>query len=241
MLAALLVGGAGAASVRVGTLVLRADGGFAPRLLPRHAYAPIHFEGHADISTTDGSMPPALRQVTLELDRDGRLTSAGLPVCPPSRIEGASPAQARNRCKGAIVANGHVAAAVAVPGHSRVEVRSPLTLFNGPRQGGDPTVVAHAQSTYPAVETFVLVVPIERRGGAYGYRANFEVPEIAGGHGSLTHVDAKISRRFRSGGAERSYISARCSDYILQTRGYFGFADGTVVSGSVFKTCRPRP
>jgi hypothetical protein len=241
MLAALLAVGAGAASVKIGTLVLKADGGFTPRLLPKHAFAPIDFDGHADILTTDGSMPPALRQVRLELDHDGRLNSAGLPICPPSRIEAATPQQAQNRCKGAIVASGHVAATIGLPGRGRVEVRSPLTLFNGPRQGGDATVVAHAQSTYPVAETYVLVVPIERRSGTYGYRANFEVPEIAGGYGALTHVDAKIGRRFNSGGAERSYISARCSDYILQTRGYFSFADGTVVSGSVFKSCRPLP
>jgi hypothetical protein len=240
-LAALPAVAANGARVQLGTLVLTADGGFTPQLLPKHAYAPIDFEGHADITTTDGSMPPALRQIRLELDRDARLTAAGLPVCPPSRIEAAGPGQARSRCKGAIVATGHVAAAVAIPGQGRVIVRSPLTLFNGPRQGGDPTVVAHAQSNFPALETFVLVVPIERRGGAYSYRANFEVPEIAGGHGALTHVDAKIGRRFRAGGVERSYVSARCSDYILQTRGYFGFADGTVVSGSVFKACRPLP
>jgi hypothetical protein len=230
-----------AASVRIGTLVVNADGGFAPRLLPKRAFAPIHFEGHADVKTTDGSMPPALRQVRLELDRDGRLTTAGLPVCPPSRIEGATPQQARSRCRGAIVASGHAAAEIGLPGQRPVEVRSPLTLFNGPRQGGDPTIVAHAQSTFPAVETFVLTVPIERRGGTYGYRIQFEVPEIAGGRGALTHVDARIDRRYRAGGAERSYVSARCSDYILQTRGFFSFADGTVISGSVFKACRPLP
>ena len=82
---------------------------------------------------------------------------------------------------------------------------------------------------------------IERRSGAYGYRATFEVPEIAGGFGALTHADVKIGRRYRFHGAERSYVSARCSDYILRTRGTFSFADGTIVSGAVFKTCRPLP
>lgn len=236
---ALAAGPAGAATVRIGKLVLRADGGFEPHALPRHGYAPIDFQGHADIETTDGSMPPALQHIQLEFDHDGKLTTAGLPVCAPSRIEGATPQQARSRCRAAIVGSGHLGAAIALPGHGRVDIGGPLTLFNGPRQEGDPTVLIHTQATYPAVETFVVPVRIERRHGRYGYRTDFEVPELAGGYGALTHADVKIGRRFRSHGAERSYVSARCADYILQTRGLFSFADGTIVSGSVFRSCRP--
>jgi hypothetical protein len=240
-LATAFAGAASGARVRVGTLVLRADGGFTPRLLPKRSYAPIKFEGFADVETTDGSIPPATREIKLEFDHDGHLTTAGLPVCPPARIEAASPAQARSRCAGAIVGTGQIEAAIAVPGGGRVAARSPLTFFNGPRQDGDPTVLIHAQTAFPALETFVVVVPIERRSGAYGYRVEFEVPQIARGLGALTHIDARIGRRYRAGGAERSYVSARCSDYVLQTRGFFSFADGNVISGSVFKPCRPLP
>lgn len=239
-LVTLIAGTAGAAEVRVGTLILRADGGFTPRVLPKRSYAPIEFEGHGDVKTTDGSVPPAARHAKLEFDHDGKLTTAGLATCPPSRIKGATPDQARRRCRGAIVGTGHVGAVIALPGRSRVEGLEPLTLFNGPRQGGNPTVVAHTWSTYPTVEIFVVVVPIEKRRGTYGYRARLTVPEIAGGYGVLTHVDAKIGRRFRSHGANRSYVSARCSDYILQTRGRFSFADGTIISGVVYKICQPR-
>jgi hypothetical protein len=237
---AVIAGAAGAAEVRVGTLVLRADGGFTPRVLPKRRYAPIEFEGHGDVKTTDGSMPPAAQRAILEFDRDGKLDTKGLATCPPGRIQNATPKQARRRCRAAIVGTGHVRAAITLPGRRRVDVRAPLSLFNGPRQGGKPTVVGHTRSTYPKVETYVVVVPIEKRRGLYGYRADITIPEIAGGFGSLTHVDAKIGRRFRSGGAKRSYVSARCSDYILQTRGFFSFADGTVISGVVYKTCQPR-
>lgn len=236
--AALVGGTAGAATVRVGTLVLHADGGFEPQVLPKRTYAPIHFQGHGDIETTDGSVPPALQHVKLDFDRDGHLTTTGLSVCPPDRIEGATPQQARQRCRGAIVGTGHIAAAVPLLGLGRISLSSPLTLFNGPRQDGNPTVVMHAQAPFPISETYVVVVPIERRHGIFGYRASFDVPPIAGGVGAITHLDAKIGRRYRVGGAERSYVSARCSDFILQTQGYFSFADGTVVYGSVFKVCR---
>jgi hypothetical protein len=238
---ALLAGAADAATVRVGTLVLHADGGFAPRLLPKHAYAPIHFQGYGDIKTTDGSVPPALQHVKLEFDHDGHLTTAGLSICQPAKLEAATPEEARHRCAAAIVGTGHLAASVPLPLLGRLTMRAPLTLFNGPRQDGDPTVILHAQAPFPISETYVVVIPIERRHGIYGYRAEFDVPPIAAGLGSLTRIDATVGRRYRAGGSERSYVSARCSDYILQTRGSFSFADGTVIYGSAFKSCTPKP
>ncbi|MGC1852336.1 MAG: hypothetical protein WA687_07850, partial [Solirubrobacterales bacterium] len=83
-LLALLAGAADGATVRVGTLVLHADGGFKPQALPKRAYAPIRFQGYGDIKTTNGSVPPPLKHVELEFDRDGRLTTAGLAVCRPA-------------------------------------------------------------------------------------------------------------------------------------------------------------
>jgi hypothetical protein len=237
----LLAGVSGAAMVRVGTLVLHADGSFEPRLLPKRAYAPIRFEGYGEITTTNGTLPPALEHVKLDFDRDGHLTTAGLPTCSPSKLEGASPQQARNRCSGSIVGTGHLAAAVPLAGLGRISMTSPLTIFNGPRQDGNPTAVLHAQAPFPVSETYVVVAPIERRKGIYGYRTEFDIPPIAGGLGSLTRIDAKIGRFYRAGTAERSYVSARCSDYVLQTQGYFSFSDGNVIYGSVFKACVPRP
>ena len=53
-LLALWAGGADGALVKVGDLILKADGGFRPQRLPRNSYAPIEFQGHADIHSTDG-------------------------------------------------------------------------------------------------------------------------------------------------------------------------------------------
>lgn len=237
--AVLLAGSAGASTVRVGTLVLHADGGFEPHALPKHAYAPIHFQGYGEIKTTDGSMPPALQHVKLDFDHDGHLTTAGLAVCKPSQLEGATTQQARHRCPASIVGTGRIGAEVSLAGIARLDLRSPLTIFNGPRRNGDPTAIVHAQAPFPVSETYVIVIPIERRHGIYGYRVAFDIPPIAGGFGSLTYISAKIGRLYKSNGQQRSYISARCSDYILQTQGYFSFADGNVIYGSVFKTCRP--
>jgi len=232
---------ASAATVRVGTLVLHADGGFEPRVLPKRRFAPIHFQGYGQIKTTDGSTPPPLRHVKLEFDRDGRLTTTGLPRCGIGKLEGATTKQARRRCRAAIVGSGHVAAVVNLVGLAQIRLRVPLTLFNGPRRGGNPVVLGHARAPFPISETYVIVAPVERRhGGIYGYRSEFDIPPIAGGLGSLTRIDARIGRRYNARGRRLSYVSARCSDYILQTRGSFSFADGTVIYGDAFKTCTPR-
>src|SRR6478672_10236254 len=64
-------GAAGGALIQVGNLILVADGGFRPQHLPRHAYAPIDFRGHADIHSVNGGTPPELTEAIIDFDRDG--------------------------------------------------------------------------------------------------------------------------------------------------------------------------
>jgi hypothetical protein len=237
-----LVGGVGAgtgALVEVDDIVLRADGGFQPQSLPRHRYAPIEFRGHVDISARGGGRPSPLQQALIDFDRDGLLTVGGLPTCAPEAIAAASTEEARRICRGSIVGEGHLEALVSLDSGT-VRAASQLTIFNGPRLEGDPTAILHARTTVPATQTYAIVVPIEKRRGGYRYRARLDVPPIAGGLGAITHVDVEIGRRYRAGGRLRSYVSARCSDNVLQTHGYFRFEAGTVISGRVEKFCNDR-
>lgn len=238
-----LLGAASAAGegalVVVNNLILRADGSFHPRALPPQRFAPIDFQGHFDIAAKGGGKPDALEQVVVDFDRDGRLSAGGLPTCPPERVAEADTAQARQACPGAIVGTGNIEALVALPSGT-VPVSSALTLFNGPPQAGNPTVVIHARIAVPATQTLAIVVPIERRPGEFRYRATLALPPIGAGLGAVTHVDVKVGRRFSVNGQRRSYVGARCSDGILRTHGRFSFADGTIVDGSVEKPCRAR-
>jgi hypothetical protein len=231
--------GAGGALVAVNSLILRADGGFQPRSLPRRQFAPIDFQGHFDIAAKGGGKPVALEQAVVDFDRDGRLSVAGLPTCPAERIAAVGSAEARRVCAGAIVGTGEIEALVDLGGGTAAAA-APLTLFNGPRQDGDPTVVLHTRFTTPAPETFAIVIPIERRPGGFRYRATLNLPPIAAGLGAVTHVEVKVGRRFSANGQRRSYVSAHCSDGVLRTHGRFTFADGTIIDGSVEKACTPR-
>ncbi len=243
-LAALAASGAGAvAVVEFKDIVLKAGGGFQPRTLPRRHYAPLEFHGFVEIGSRSGGRPATLTKAVVSFDRDGRLSAGGLPSCPPERIAAASTAEARRLCRGALVGDGEVDALIYVGGQV-LPASSPLSIFNGPRSEGHPTVVFHARTTTPATQTYAILVPIERRRGLFRYRATLDLPPIAGGFGVITRIEVRIGRRFKVGGQPRSYVSAHCSDGILQTHGRFTFADGTpggaVVDGAVGKFCRAK-
>jgi hypothetical protein len=237
---ALFASVAGAALVRTGNLVLTADGGFTPLKLPRNRFAPIDFKGHANVHAVDGGVPAPLQKLVLYFDHDGRLSAGGLPSCDPAQLIELTPTEARERCRDAIVGTGNVDVEIAREGAPPLPASSPITLFNGPRLNGGPTVILHARTTEPATQTFVIEIPIERRPGQFRYRATIEIPPILGGRGSIVHLDAEVGRRYRYRGREHSYVSARCRDGVFRTRGRFTFGDGTVIDGSVEKGCQAR-
>ncbi len=239
-LAATPLGGARAATVTYRNLVLHAVGGFQPQRLPRKAFAPISFQGEVDFSTRSGAgRPVALTEAVIDFDRDGRLDVNGLPTCAASRVATLGTAEARAACGNAMVGEGLVEALIeASPGAPPTPVKAPLTIFNGPEEGGNPTAVLHANLGAPAGQTFAITAPIERIPGLFRYQVTIQVPPIAGGLGSLTRLRVEVGRRFRAGGVARSYVSAHCADSILKTHGRFTFADGTIIDGSVEKFCR---
>lgn len=231
------VAGAEPALVQVGSLVVKADGRFEPNILPKRRYVPIAFHGRVDISDVRGERPTPLQRVIIDFDRDGRLTPGGLPECPAERLLAASVEQARRLCGAALVGTGRLKALVQV-GPVAVPTGSALSLFNGPRLGGEPTVTVHAQTAVPTPETYAFAVPIKRRGGAYRYRAVVDLPPLAGGLGSVAHIDLRVERRFYADGLRRSYTAARCGDGVVGTRGQFKFSDGTIVEGTIERPCR---
>ncbi len=244
-LALVLIGAATATAytvqIRAGNLIINAEGGFSPTALPKHENAPISLHGGGSLSTASGALPPILKTLTIYFDRHGSVQTTGLPVCTAGRLQSTTVVAARHNCPGSIVGEGRGTAIVAFPESIPFPVSSPITLFNGPKEHGDPTVFAHAYTTVPVPTTFVVPIVIERiHDGVYGYRTEATIPEIAGGSGIPVSGHLRIGRRWTYKGRHYSYVNARCETGHLQAKGEFTFSDGTYLSGSFFRPCTVR-
>ena len=119
------------------------------------------------------------------------------------------------------------------PEQAPFPVASPITLFNGPRKDGNPTVFAHAYTTVPVPTTFIVPVVIEKiHKGVYGYRTKAKIPRIASGdgHPDLRPPDDRQSGPTRASSTATSTPAAKPGS--LQARGKFTFQDGTVLRGT---------
>jgi hypothetical protein len=236
-----LAGAAEARVIRVGDIVLTADGGFSPTSLPKHENAPITIHGGGKISTVSGNYPPVLEDINIEFDRHGSVETTGLQVCTQGKLEATTSPQARRACPGAIVGEGSGQAIVVFPESKPIHVSSPITLFNGPKKHGDPTVFAHAYTTVPVATTFIVPIVIETiHKGVYGYRTKARIPKIAGGYGIPIAGHLTIGKKWTYKGKQHSYVNARCETGHLQARVEATFKDGTFLSGVFIRPCQVR-
>jgi len=213
--------------VRAGNLVLEAEGDFAPKALPRFTNAPITTHGGGKLSTISGELPPILDTFVLEFDKHGALDTTGLAVCTKGKLVATDVAAARRACKDAIVGEGFGSAVVKFPEQGPIKVGSPITLFNGPKHGGDDTIIAHAHLDYPGPATFIVPIVIEKiHKGVYGYRIVVRIPKIAGGYGHPIEGSADVGRKWTFKGKKHSYVNARCETGHFQVRGEFSFKGG---------------
>jgi hypothetical protein len=227
--------------IQLGNIVVDVNGGFSPRALPKHSFAPITLKAGGDVSTVDGTLPPAPHQITIDWDRNGRLSTRGLPRCTASKIENTTTPAAMKACRSSLVGVGFASGQVAFPDQAPFPASSKVLIFNGTPRGGHPVALLHAYAFVPAPTTFVVPVDITRiHGGRYGFRTSLFAPIIAGGYGVITHFNIKIHRVYRLKGRPQTYVAARCVDGRLQARGTVSFVDGSSLTGSIFRPCRGR-
>ena len=240
--AAVALVGAGAAqaiTLRIGDIVIVANGGFTPTTLPKHENAPIKLYGSAKFKTVDGSRPSPLRQLVIEFDKHGAVETRGLQKCTQADLVATTTARARQSCRDAIVGTGFGTAVVELPEQRPIEASSALTLFNGPVRHGNPTVLGHAHLDYPAPTTYVILIEIEKiSNGRYGFRTVADFPRIANDYGSPVSGHLTIGREWKYKGKTLSYANAHCADGRLQAKAQFSFKDGSFVEGTVFRPCK---
>src|SRR5262245_52324066 len=84
---ALGAGLANAELIERGNLFVKFAGGIAPTKLPRHDNAPITVRVDGTVRSLSGERPPALRFISIAINRGGRIDTKGLPVCRRAGIE----------------------------------------------------------------------------------------------------------------------------------------------------------
>jgi hypothetical protein len=236
-----------ASVVKDGKVLVHFDAGFSPHALPRQTPAPIQVTIEGAVSTSDGSHPPSLKWLEIELNRNGRLYTRGLPACSPSLLQSTSTSEAKHRCGNALVGHGSFKADIALGTNKPVTATGEIIAFNG-RRAGKPALLLHFFGGVPI--RFTLVVPLliaHRADGEFGTVLRTRIPKLANGFGSITQIDLSLGRRWTFAGERRSYLSAACQAPAGFTevpftfaRARFRFEGHPEVRSSLLKTCRVR-
>lgn len=209
-----------------------------PRELPKRANAPITLSSVTRIRAKDGSTPPTLQTLRFLFDKHGSIEAKAFPVCPIAKLEGTTPAQARQRCASALVGKGTGKAVVTMPGRAPFTITSPLSFFNAPPTGGKPTLIAHGYETVPAPQTILVPITVERVAhGRYGFRAQIDMPQVAGGYGAPILAEATIGATRMRGGKKIGYVNAHCSGGRLQVYGTMTASNGDFFPATLTSPC----
>jgi hypothetical protein len=247
VLLCLALGGAAVADAEIfggNGLFIKFGGGFAPHTLPRDRDVPVTVRLDTAIKTADGSAPPRLRQISFGVNRYGRITTKGLPVCHAAELESTSSATALERCKGALVGHGGFDANLEFHGGEPAPVHGRMLAFNG-RSHGHSTVLLHVYASRPADVTIVLTFDVRHpQRGKFGTELSATIPKLASDLGYVSSVSLVFERHYRYRGHSYSFLSARCaapSGYpgaiFSFTRGTFSFSGGKRIVTTLVRTC----
>lgn len=229
-----------------GDLFVKFSGAIAPDALPRNARAPISVSVSGTVRTLSGVRPPALRGISIAINRGGRLDAHGLPVCHRAQIEPSSSREALARCGAALVGGGSYDADVAFPEQSAFPSHGRILAFNAIVDGGR-AILAHVYGKEPAPMTRIIVFHVRETGGTFGTVLTGRLPPSLNRWGYLKRISLDLHRNYTYRGKRRSYLSAACD----APPGFSGasfplaeaamtFADGRTLSSTLTRSCRVR-
>ncbi|HST68396.1 MAG TPA: hypothetical protein VLI94_01915 [Solirubrobacterales bacterium] len=229
-----------------GDLFVKFQGGIAPTALPRHADAPISVRVDGTVRSLSEERPPALRYISIAINRGGRIDTRGLPLCRRSQIEAVSSAQALAVCGPALVGGGRFAAAVSFPEQTALPLRGKILAFNT-RDDGRRAILAHIYGTDPFPNSRIFVFHIRKTQGTYGTVLTAALPASINRYGYLKRIVLDLRREFVYRGRPRSYLSAACAAPAGTRIGIFPFvrvgmtfADGRKLASTLIRTCSVR-
>ncbi|HEY1285258.1 MAG TPA: hypothetical protein VGF04_04160 [Solirubrobacterales bacterium] len=229
-----------------GNLFITFNGGIVPNALPRHDRAPITVWIAGKVRTLAGEQPPALRTITIALNRSGRLETKGLPTCRRGRIEATTSAEALKVCGDALVGSGTYRARSTFPEQARSPTFGKILAFNA-TTNGHPAILAHVHGTKPAPSTNIIPFQIRRTKGRYGTVLTGSSPIGLTRWGYLKQITLRLHRNYVYRGRRHSYLSAPCRAPEDLSQATFPFAytsmsfvDGRILSATLSRTCRVR-
>ena len=196
---------------------------------PSQGRVPVGLRILDSIRATDGSDPPPVKTIRMELDKQYGLHLAKAKRCPPGvRFD------IRTRedpCEEVKFGTGSIMVEVAFPEQQPVTVTGRAIVF----KSGPGEVMIHSFLPAPVTGQIAIPIAVERVAGSrYGLELTAAVPKLAGGYGSITSMDM----RFRKG-----MFSAACSQEDLRSEVTNFFTSGSSASAgmAVFCGARHRP
>jgi hypothetical protein len=230
-------GGETPVTVKVGNLELTTNGGFSPTALSKTKQTPIALKASGEVKETDGSHPPAVREVLIEADKNGEVHLKGIPTCKSGQLQATDTAAAEKACKSAIIGTGEATAEVAFAEQKPIDVKSKILVFSGGEKGGKATMFVHAYFSNPISGAIVTTVTITKHPhGRFGTLAVAKIPQITGGAGSIVKFNLEIKKNV--GGINP--ISSKCTDGKLKVHVEGKFEDGTKAQTEIIRACTPK-
>jgi hypothetical protein len=248
-LATLLLAGASFAQAELtahGDLFVRFSGGISPDALPRRARAPISVTVTGTVRTLSGDRPPALRRISIAINRGGHLDTQGLPVCRQEQIEPSTTAEAMAVCGDALVGGGSYSADVAFPEQSAFPSHGRILAFNAV-VGGKRAILAQVYGTKPVPITRIIVFHIREGPGTFGTILTGALPATLNRYGYVKQISLSLHRNFPYRGQARSYLTAACAAppgfpgaTFAFAHASMTFADGRTLSSTLTRSCKVR-
>lgn len=230
-----------------GNLFIKFDGGIRPKSLPRHDRGPITVWMAGKVRTLSGDQPPSLREVTIALNREGRLDTRGLPTCRKGEIDLDTSAEALSDCRSALVGTGRYRARTTFPEQSQSPSFGRILAFNAVVHDR-PAILGHVYGSEPAPSTGIIVFDIRHTSGTYGTVLDGILPQSLTRWGYLKRISLELHRNFVYRGRPHSYLSAPCAAPADLRKASFPFVytslsfdDGRTLSAHLTRTCKVRP
>jgi len=196
------------------------------------------------VKTLSGSTPPALRWISIGINRGGQIDTQGLPVCHRSQVDATSSRGALLACRSAVVGEGSYVAGTVFPEQASFPSSGHVVAFNS-IDDGHPAILAHVYGSRPVPTTRIFFFHIRRHRGTFGTTLTASLPPSINRYGYLKEISLDLFRVFRYRGRERSYLSAACAAppgfhgaVFPFARAAMAFEDGRKLASTLTRGCQ---